>query len=788
MQTKLQKNANFGGPGNDASFEQAFSSITHSYIQDIAPTLLDYELGFQLLDRNEDDTKAVGLIGFKIGSQYLYIPAFYINNELKGHELLYIKNEDRFVPLKESWVNYLMNKKPKMLGNGVNRQMSDLNIRQPNYTRLRLPPNKIASARMPDWVHGFLPCYSALRVHPAAALPASPSLPEFLKKAGRETLTALLKTASVLPNVARGIERFHGLKMLEEVWQEIKTAEEAKRQTLLDARPTGKKAPRKILNKLGSLLSPHPITTGALRIHTKVGAQTSLLPLALSDMQKEALWKIGVLIEDTRLDADVSKLYKTQLRQTLCAPPTSGIYDVLMRDSSDEYGMEKCIILKSPHSAEGPSNWVTIIRKDNKKWCNAPADEVYTSKQYPDSEWEEWVDGLAKAGKFSASRSVHVLVNKEGEAVSPFTVDKSIGSANGLQTYTVDFRDSNPYSDNKLLTGITRANSQHMKSHGKLQIDVHEESAPEDNPMTPRRSDPRKIRVLEGCLVVPDTFKHYTLHETDELPYGARDESDRGNYYASLRLGDMTDVQTALFKHAAALKVWSDGNEVEINGSRMSKMAGLIHMVQNIGLREAVAHEALQDAELRGTQHYYVKLADAYNRLQPGPGAPTIPDPEYGQEPMIYGGATPSMEPQPQQIPIDDMQTPSQNSEYYDPTVDLQSWQLAQDAAAAGQQDVFDTATIGSLLKIHHDDAMIDELLPGLMDGLDKAGRLLFLFYAHSDKFEDRYGKTEMPELEDSLRTAFEDLGDLCLYLKQKTIESAGEDSFEVNLDDMSEG
>lgn len=787
MQTKLQKIANFGGPGNDTSFEQAFSSIVHSYIQDIAPTLLDYELGFQLLDRNEDDTKAVGLIGFKIGSQYMYIPAFYINNELKGHELLYIKNEDRFVPLKESWVNYLMNKKPKMLGNGVNRQMSNLGIRQPNYTRLRLPPNKIASARMPDWVHGFLPCYSALRLNPAAALPAGPNLQEFLKKAGRETLTALLKTASVLPNIARGIEKFHGLKMLDSVWQEIKAAEAKRQPTIFDKRAT---APRKVLRKVGSLLNPHPVTTGALRIHTKVGAQTSLLPLALSDEQKEELWKIGVLIEDTRLDSDVSKLFKTQLRQTLTTPATSGIYDVLMRKSDDEYGMEKCIVLKAPYAGDGPSNWVTIINKDTKQWCNAPADAVYTSKQYPDSEWEEWVDGLSAVGKFTASRSVHVLVNVEGTAVSPFTVDKSVGSANGVQTYTVDYRDSNPYNDNQLLSGITRANSKHVKSCGKLQVDTHEESAPKGNEMTPKRSDPRKLRVLGDCLVVPDTFKHYTLHETEELPYGHDRDSDRGNYYASLRLGDMADVQTVLFKNAAALKVWSDGNEVEINGSRMSKMAGLIHMVQNIGLREGVAHEALHAAERHGAQHYYVKLADAYdmyNALQPGPGAPTIPEPEYGQQPLIYGGATPSMEPQPTQLPVDDMQTPN-NYDQYDPTVDLQSWQLAQDAAANGQQDVFDTATIGSLLKIHHDDAMIDELLPGLMDGLDKAGRLLFLFYAHNDKFEERYGKTEMPELEDSLRTTFEDLGDLCLYLKQKTIESSGEDSFEVNLDDMSEG
>ena len=39
------------------------------------------------------------------------------------------------------------------------------------------------------------------------------------------------------------------------------------------------------------------------------------------------------------------------------------------------------------------------------------------------------------------------------------------------------------------------------------------------------------------------------------------------------------------------------------------------------------------------------------------------------------------------------------------------------------------------------------------------------------ESFEERYGKTHVPELEDMLRNSFEDIGDLLLDLKQKTIE-----------------
>jgi hypothetical protein len=41
-----------------------------------------------------------------------------------------------------------------------------------------------------------------------------------------------------------------------------------------------------------------------------------------------------------------------------------------------------------------------------------------------------------------------------------------------------------------------------------------------------------------------------------------------------------------------------------------------------------------------------------------------------------------------------------------------------------------------------------------------------------------------MPELEDNLRNSFEQLGDLLLFLKQKTIESSTNEN--ISLDDNS--
>jgi hypothetical protein len=68
------------------------------------------------------------------------------------------------------------------------------------------------------------------------------------------------------------------------------------------------------------------------------------------------------------------------------------------------------------------------------------------------------------------------------------------------------------------------------------------------------------------------------------------------------------------------------------------------------------------------------------------------------------------------------------------------------------------------------------------MKGMDRIGRILFSFYWHGEEMQDRYGKKDMPELEESLRNAFEAVGDVVLFLKQKTVEPFPEEGFSPDL------
>lgn len=142
-----------------------------------------------------------------------------------------------------------------------------------------------------------------------------------------------------------------------------------------------------------------------------------------------------------------------------------------------------------------------------------------------------------------------------------------------------------------------------------------------------------------------------------------------------------------------------------------------------------------------------------------------------GSEPSGPGMVN-SIYPQEDFLPVDQMSSQLTDPSVYDPFYqpDQGAMQVAQQASASGQKEVFDTAMIGGMLKSVRQDSLVDRYLGDLVKALDKLGRILFMFYWHQEEFETRYGKHDLPELEDSLRNAFEVLGDVCLFLMEKSV------------------
>jgi hypothetical protein len=217
-------------PGSNPQFERSFSDLAYARLKDKAPKLLDYLVGFQVIEKNDDETKAAGVFCFKVGRQILYAPVFFIEGELKGHELLYIKEQDAFVPMQENWVNYILSRKPAIIGESGKGNEYEMGIRNPDFYAYRASPlrgfNKMSHAdydpTKADEIYGYWHSGEKFDITPIdRALCLSVNSPIFKAAAANCDLTKLIpalgvKAAGVIvatiaarPDFARALSKFY---------------------------------------------------------------------------------------------------------------------------------------------------------------------------------------------------------------------------------------------------------------------------------------------------------------------------------------------------------------------------------------------------------------------------------------------------------------------------------------------------------------------------------------------------------------------------------------------------
>lgn len=783
------KIAELGGDGQDAPFEQSFSNLAHAYLRDKAPSLLDHELGFQLLDRNQENTKAVGVFAFKVGSQTLFAPVFFLQGDLKGHELLYLKSQDMFVPLKENWLNYILNRKPNILGTGVSRQTSSMGVMPPDLNRLSQSPYKYAAAIQP-----FMPLYGHLATsswgkalddfteHCQERL----DLGHFMKQASLPALEAVVDMMKRKPKIAAAFDQWHGMGLLHDSIKEARVRMEV--NSVIDNPyaavnrnhfQTHRGSIIDLLEKEAADSDNGPDVKQKVKIVVFDSAMVDGPPEDVTEDDAEKLLQDGVLIEDHREGDEVSVALNMQVEQRLTNPTETGIYQVLTKPGD----FEKCLIITQPHGPNGRKPHVTVIRLDEgtRNWGNFPRDDVWVAGQDEElggeENWMDWYDKQSDASLSEDSKGRYVIIGPRRNGTFPFKVKHSIGD----DAYEVDFSCDCDYG---------RHLSKGLHRYHAYDENFDEYSSWRDGQRIHLDSkDGTDLRSNHGDVYIPKGFKILKVEPTkadkerekadDCAPIACGFGDDHQSDPPPIQPGKLLDATMQIMKKTASLKVAADELGYSINGSRVVReIPALVHLVRDHGLREDTGRHILKEARarFRGLQAPFecrVKYANPYLTGQ-GPSAPAFPEPDMGgYNPMGFPGAT--MSGMSQEMMIPEMSAANTDPSIYN--VNPANMEEPMDAngvmqaASTGQKEVFDTAMIGSMLRAVRDDTMIDRYLPDLVKGMDRLGRILFMFYWHQDQFAERYGKQDLPELEDSLRNAFEMMGDVILFLKQKTIE-----------------
>lgn len=119
------------------TFEENFQQLTDAILMEHFPRLRKYDLGFQLVDKSDDNSQGFGIRAFRLRS-LAFIPFFYDNGMIGGYEMIFLPKENVCIPSSEEWVTYLTSK-TQSLGSGSNKVKEIAVIGMPNLLPLRRP-------------------------------------------------------------------------------------------------------------------------------------------------------------------------------------------------------------------------------------------------------------------------------------------------------------------------------------------------------------------------------------------------------------------------------------------------------------------------------------------------------------------------------------------------------------------------------------------------------------------------------------------------------------------------
>lgn len=127
---------------NDLDIEKAFSDQASGFVENKVGDLMkdEYRIGFEIVKKNDSNTRMVGIFAFKVDKDLIFAPVFFINGEIKG-PLLYRASSKMFVPADKEWASYLIDSMERR--DGSSRPKSSLNESAPLVQMQRLTFNPV---------------------------------------------------------------------------------------------------------------------------------------------------------------------------------------------------------------------------------------------------------------------------------------------------------------------------------------------------------------------------------------------------------------------------------------------------------------------------------------------------------------------------------------------------------------------------------------------------------------------------------------------------------------------
>lgn len=737
------KTAVFGSSGGDPGFESAFANLAHVNLRERAPKLLPYEVGFQLLDRSSDDTKAAGMFAFKMNDSWLYAPVFFLNGNLKGDELLFLKSQDIFIPLKDQWIDFVLNRKPVEMGKGVSKTMRDKGVRSPNFQEIVRPIAKRGSVlpNVTGWRRELYTEFAKLAY--AKPVMDTISLPDFLVKAAKvqpKIVDTFLGWCRYQPQFVTAVRRYYDDSI-------FKLAVDLS----VRSRPVGETN----LDKYASRSSREDfrdLTPPSVRVYTLADMGSAKLAADLSAEEKETLFEEGMVVHDHRTTEEASVPVRVKSPDVLENPVGNGLYSILMKPGV----FVKALVLKGLQDSRNkfPYSYVKFLEGPEKgNYALVPAKDLWAVHKYNDAEFRKFYDDLPEVGESLSTGSYDealVLLGPGGKGTVPIQIDTELGGSDGSCIYSIRCVTHEDKEDPRL------GRVADAGPFGRTTFDVGNRYGGTSLAIVGENG---VFRATKDGFTVPKNFKKI---EADKI--GCCDRALFGNW---------TDIELEIQNKTAAINIRTNASgEFVLDKKSMDKTAAYKRLIENHGLDRAGA-----DAVMDEVRHYgrsTIRIAYAPGFPKTAISAPYMSiEPDRGSEPLLGGQQVEYGMERTEKVPgLEAGQAPRP---------DPNAVQEALAASQSGSAEIFDAATFKGLVHAVREDDYVEEFTGDLIKAMDRLGRILMLFYWHSEDFEERYGREDLPEMEDTLKNTFESMGDLILKLRQRSIKSYG-DSMGLDL------
>jgi hypothetical protein len=766
--------------GDDQTFEDSLASIGRSSLVAKAPALANYEIGFQVLDKDEDNTRAVGVFGYRVGKKLLYVPMFYRDGVVKGTEQLRDPKRKITVPLTDNWINKYKGERGDSKPDRISRSTTQ-NTAQPSLWQLKYPPTKWANET--NWA-------DEARLDLALAIGKRPSLWPQL-----DSEVNLLKLASETPALmdafadwytkyawfAKAVRKFYAP---EEVAGAVKRAAAVKaaaeRKDPLDGTIFAKKKA-----EISLFPTKQAKTKPAVSVVRVKMVNLSIRPIH-PDMDFDKFTRHELesgrnVYEDFRKeeeisDADVWLGGETAHKTSIRNPEHNGVYEVIGADNK----IHKCAVLTPLLGWGTAQNRCLIVRLSDGAHTVTHRNAVWVQGEADKPTFRDWVHGLPKVdkGKFPSDEVAAISLDETdvGMATAPMRIHdggevySSWDDSNSDRPYWAPF---DPWEDRP---------------------DLHAGSR--------RESAPRRVSVLETTgrpliranhLYLPEGSRWIKLSGGYDNRFRQAEGSEPDRYLLWTNRAKTEKKALLQVEKTAAAYVVNDA-ERYIDRNDLEEALIVRHGLKVAKARELSAHVDKHKTAVAAVK--YAKGGPGHGLSYDSPTAPAVSEDRITNPQGFADDILPTVTSSLMAQAIPDLQEQagardrsraypteqglqvsapgvgnsgdtSGGKQDYDPSDDVSA---VSDAAQSGRKELFDTAALAALVKHTKLRSLLDKCAPRMLRQVSDLGDVLAHMAWNTEEWTDQFGRSEVGPIEDQVRDLFDGLGDLYLTLQEKTI------------------